>query len=141
MNDTIIFSFTKGNNTESCIIDFNNRKIKLNRYGFSYSVNGLINMEFSFDDITGIEKIPRKLFSNEKYQFILNRKRLCAIENTEIAVTVFTLSKSDIRTADEIMQKLCKECNLPGIKKLGEIDVISEIYEYQYSPDLVGKMP
>ncbi len=141
MNNTVTFSFTEGNNTESCTIDFNNRKINLNRHGFSYSINGLINMEFSFNDITGIERIPRKLFSNEKYQFILNGKRLCATENTEIAVTVFTLSKSDIKTASEVIQMLCKECNLPGIKKSGQIDATTEIYEYQYSPDLIGTAP
>ncbi len=138
MNNTVTFSFTKGNNTESCTIDFNNRKIKLNRHGFSYSINCLINMEFSFDDITGIERIPRKLFSNEKYQFILNNKRLCAIENSKFTVTVFTLSKSDTKTAYAVMQRLSEECKLPGIKKLGQIDATTEIYEYQYSPDLIS---
>ena len=141
MDNIVTFSFKNGNNTESCTIDFKNRKIILKRHGFRYSVNGLINMEFFFDDITGIEKIRRKFFSNEKYLFILNNKRLCATENSNSAVTAFTLSKNDIKTASSVMQRLAYECKLSGIKKHKEINDIVEIYEYQHSPDLIGQIP
>ena len=80
---------------------------------------------------------PKKLFNNEKFQFILNNKRLCAIDNTKIAVTIFNISKNDTETASKVMQRLCDECKIHSIKALGEIDVTTELYQYQYSPHLV----
>lgn len=139
MESIITFSFIKGTNKESCVIDFENRKITLCREGFKYVTNGLINMEFGFDQITGIERAPKSLFKNEQYQLILDNKRLCAVDNLKTTVTIFNLSKKDIKKANAVMQRLCKECKIREIKKLGKINAPNELYQYQYSPDLIEK--
>ncbi len=138
MKNQFTFSFIKGTSKESCTINFETEKVSLFREGFLYITNGLINMEFGFDQITGIECSPGNLFKNEQYQFILDNRRLCSSENAKTTVTVFNVSRENKTAVAEVIRKLAERCNINSISKFGKIDAIPEIYQYQYSIHLIN---
>ena len=117
------FSFNLGTAT----FDFDNKKVILERSGSLSGSMHLTNMTISFSEITEVEFRAPKMLKVPAFCFIVNKKRY--ITDVNINATQFTLNKADYPRAQEVLNRLVKECNLSSIKEYESTNYPKEIYK------------
>ena len=122
MNDVITIPSANG----SLVVDFEQKKIMLNREGPFAQAAHLESMSIPFEDITDIELKEPSFAMLGMCHIII--KNIRYVTNAKLDFTNFAVNKNDFDLLRNTLQRVLTECNLGGFKAANSVAAEKVIY-------------
>ena len=122
MNEVITIPSRSG----SMMVDFNQKKIFLNREGALAKTAGLISMSISFEDITDIE-LRKPSFSMLGGSNIIV-KNIRYVNAAQFDMTGFAVAKNDFDLLETTLRRVLNDCNISAFKDMNTVVAEKVVY-------------